>query len=342
MNKKKNYKWSMLLLAAIALLTYYLLMREYSLRDTLDAIGRADVRILLAGLLLPLIYLLGEAEGIRRSVTTFGYRARFGPCLKYSVIGHYYSSITPFATGGQPVQMYYMDADGIPVAVSGMTFMLIAVMFKANLLIFGLLLVALKAELIFTGIPYFNVLFAVGLVFSVGMMILLLTAMFSKSLVFRIAEWVINMGAKLRLIKDSTKTHNKIKRQIKEYNRAAKHLKSNPKLALRIFLTVMVQRAAMFSVAFAVYKALGLQGLSWTDILAIQMATAIACDTLPLPGAVGAAEGIFLSLYGRVYGDELIAPALLLTRGINYYLPMLLCGLLAGYFHVAHIKKNNA
>ena len=33
-------------------------------------------------------------------------------CIQYSFIGFFYSGITPSATGGQPVQLYYMNKDG--------------------------------------------------------------------------------------------------------------------------------------------------------------------------------------------------------------------------------------
>ena len=42
-----------------------------------------------------------------------GYKASTLPrCIQYSFIGFFYSGITPSATGGQPVQLYYMNKDG--------------------------------------------------------------------------------------------------------------------------------------------------------------------------------------------------------------------------------------
>jgi uncharacterized membrane protein YbhN (UPF0104 family) len=40
---------------------------------------------------------------------------------------------------------------------------------------------------------------------------------------------------------------------------------------------------------------------------------------LPLPGAIGASESVFLSLYGAVFGEGLLSTAMLLNRGINFY-----------------------
>lgn len=39
-------------------------------------------------------------------------RKFFDSLYQYSFIGFFYSGITPSATGGQPVQLYYMSKDG--------------------------------------------------------------------------------------------------------------------------------------------------------------------------------------------------------------------------------------
>lgn len=40
---------------------------------------------------------------------------------------------------------------------------------------------------------------------------------------------------------------------------------------------------------------------------------------LPLPGAVGPAEGGFVSAFAAVFGTEMVTPAMLVSRGISFY-----------------------
>ena len=41
---------------------------------------------------------------------------------------------------------------------------------------------------------------------------------------------------------------------------------------------------------------------------------------LPLPGAVGVSETVFLKIYGKAFGENLLKGTMLLTRGITFYL----------------------
>ena len=47
-------------------------------------------------------------------------------CIKYSFVGFFYSGITPSATGGQPMQLYYMQKEGHKVSDSSVVLMTVA------------------------------------------------------------------------------------------------------------------------------------------------------------------------------------------------------------------------
>ena len=50
-------------------------------------------------------------------------------CIQYSYIGFFYSGITPSATGGQPMQLYYMKKDGNELSKSSIVLMTVALLF---------------------------------------------------------------------------------------------------------------------------------------------------------------------------------------------------------------------
>ena len=65
-------------------------------------------------------YLLGSLEG----------KTPLFSCIKYSFVGFFYSGITPSATGGQPMQLYYMQKEGHKVSDSSVVLMKVAVVYK--------------------------------------------------------------------------------------------------------------------------------------------------------------------------------------------------------------------
>ena len=48
---------------------------------------------------------------------------------------------------------------------------------------------------------------------------------------------------------------------------------------------------------------------------------------IPSPGSVGVSEGAFIEIFRNVYPEHMLKSATLLNRGINFYVPMLVSGI---------------
>ena len=62
-------------------------------------------------------YIFFDALGIQSALRRQGYRLRFRDTLMVSLRGQYYYYITPGASGGQPMQIYYLRELGVPTGV---------------------------------------------------------------------------------------------------------------------------------------------------------------------------------------------------------------------------------
>lgn len=89
-----------------------------------------------------------------------------------------------------------------------------------------------------------------------------------------------------------------------------------------------------------VYRAFGLSGAGLWEIFSLQALCAISVNFLPLPGAAGAAESVFLRGFAAVFGAELTAPAMILTRTVNCYLVLAVTGIITAVGHAGVRKKN--
>ena len=63
---------------------------------------------------------------------------------------------------------------------------------------------------------------------------------------------------------------------------------------------------------------------------------------MPLPGAVGISETVSLVLYDAIFGAQYLYPAVILTRGISYYLPLLVSGLVTLGTRVTQLRDGRA
>ena len=59
---------------------------------------------------------------------------------------------------------------------------------------------------------------------------------------------------------------------------------------------------------------------------ALQAMVSLSVGALPLPGAVGVGEGGFLAAFRMLFPSQLLGGAMLLSRGISFYLFVLLTG----------------
>ena len=85
------------------------------------------------------------------------------------------------------------------------------------------------------------------------------------------------------------------------------------------------------------YRAFGLSGTSFFDILFLQAVIAVAVDMLPLPGGMGISETLFLNIFRPVFGS-LLLPGMVLSRGLGYYAELLIS---AAFTVVAQLTIGN-
>ena len=61
---------------------------------------------------------------------------------------------------------------------------------------------------------------------------------------------------------------------------------------------------------------------------------------IPSPGAVGVSEGAFMQIFKTIYPENMISSAVLLNRGINFYLFVIICAIIT-IINQMKMKDNN-
>lgn len=336
---KKNFL-GLLLMAALMAVTGAVLLRGQSAGLLWGYLRQLKPQFLLAGLVLMLGYVGCEALCTHRILGRLGHRVPYHRCLGYSFVGFYVSSITPSATGGQPAQIYYMSRDQIPAAHGTLNMMLIAACYQSASLLWGgavWLLAPSVREIPGSG-------FGLLLAYGAGMMILLTLGMgmvmFLPGVSRRICERLLKMLTALHFVRNPEAVGEKLERQLSEYAKGAAVIKRNPGLALQVLALCVVQLGLLFSVPWVVSLAFGLSGHGWIQVAGIQALLTLAVCNLPLPGAVGAAEGCFVAAFAAIFGSELVTPAMLVSRGISFYAFLLISFVVAVVVHLRSVRRS--
>ncbi len=315
--------------------TMYFLLRDQEISELWNCIISANKFYLFIGLFLMFIFVSSESIIIHYLMNSLSYAVKLIQCLKYSFVGFFVSLITPSSTGGQPAQVYFMKLDDVSVSVSSLVLLVVTIAYKIALFIVGFIMMFANLAFTLEHIKGIEII----LIWGIGVNIVVITAsllmIFKQSLAKRLIGKCILFLGKLKLLKNHDAKLKKLIISMYRYEQGAKYLRENKLVFFNTIMISVLQRLAYFAVTFVVYKSFGLKGYSALDIMTLQMLITVAVDNLPLPGGLGASEGIFKIFFLEIFTGVYLTAGLLLSRGLNYYLIVLVGGLvtaLAGFF----------
>ncbi|MBR5227475.1 MAG: flippase-like domain-containing protein [Clostridia bacterium] len=342
MKVNKKYVFSIIFFIVMLILTIFILFKDNDIEQIISIAKTVDIKYLGICLLLVIFYLLFEAFYILITFKSLKQKTTLSKCFAYSCVEYYFSAITPSSTGGQPFQSYYMAKDNIPVSKSTIVLLLNTLTFKLILLLLGIVCLVIKPSTILTNGLLFNILFIIGFIINLTVIILCLLVMKSKRKVKKFVVFLINLLAKLHLKKNPEETIKKIDEYMDDFKKGVNYIKTHPIVTLKVLGLTLLQRVSMFSIGFVVYLAFGLTGYSFIEFLTIQVAIAIAIDSLPFPGGMGITEVIMLNIYTGIYGESLLTAAVILTRLFSYYFCLIFSGGISLINHLKTMIKNNS
>ncbi len=311
------------LLLGLGAAVWYFVFRTVSLGELRAALAGARPEALAAAVGAMGLYFLCDACNTARGLRRLGHRPGRLRCLQYAAAGFFFSSITPSSTGGQPMQICYMRKDGVDPAHGALVLLLELACWQAVTAVFGVAGLWLSRG-IFAQLPG-----AMQLLAAAGTALNLLLLAGVLAAVFRPA-WAERAGCRvahrLRRRPRAARFWAGVQTQLKRFSESAPLIRSSPGLLVSMLLTTALQLAALYSVPFWVHRALGLSGWSLPAMAALQAMVSLSVGALPLPGAVGVGEGGFLAVFRMLFPSQLLGGAMLLSRGISFYLFVLLTG----------------
>lgn len=324
--KMKEMLIGLCLVALLAWVTFHFLFKKHSMEILQETFVKADIRYVMLGFLCMLVFISCEAANIRLLMRTFQKKVPVRRSLSYASAGFYFSAITPSATGGQPMQLYYMVRDGFGFAQSSFTLLTMAAVYQMTVLIYGSFMVAANFSFVMAQGTLIRWLLVFGIlvngICSCSILLIILNSLLAE----RAAMGLVRILSGLRIIRNRKKMERKVERLIDEYSRGGAYIRQYPFVIARLFLRVFIQLSALFLVPYFSGLALGIS-VSPGGFLAMQAVLSLAVTAVPLPGSVGASEGSFMALYSSVLGTGQAFTVMALSRGISFYGLLVITGL---------------
>lgn len=321
MKKTIGYALNIMFIILVAYLTIDILFKDEEFETIIADLDKANKLWIAVGLLLTFLFIAGESVIIKYMLGLFKVRIPLLRCIKYSFVGFFYSYITPSSSGGQPAQMYYMKKDGIKLGHSTLIMLIIAIAYKAVLVIGGVVFLLFEHDFIVRNVGDKMWLLILGFILNIVYISGLVLLFFNPLGARKIAIKGVNFLCKIKVLKRKRYDNYiaRIERLKETYMEGAAYVKTHIRAVVNIFIMTFIQRGFLFAVTWVIYKSYGLSGVSLIEIITLQTMLAIAVEMLPLPGAAGITEACFIVMFAGIFGDELLKSGMLLSRGLTFY-----------------------
>lgn len=319
LRQKSNLKMirNLVFFFLLIIFTFWFIFKDQDLNELVKTIKEADKMYVLFAILLMFCTYLMESINVRSVLVSLGEK-KFSifRALRYTAIGAFFSAITPAATGGQPIEIYYMTKDNIKSHNGTMAMLVQLCGFQISTLTLSMICAILNPSLLKDGIIWFYLL---GLIINGFALIVMLLGIFSNKTIKKLLNIVLK-------IMKSVKTKNydlkkkKLEEGLEQYSKSAEYIKTNKMEFVKAILRVYIQIIIYHSIPYFIYRSFGLSNVNFFKFFTMQAVLYTTVSGIPLPGAIGVSETLFLKLYGSAFGKSLLNGAMLLYRFVSFYL----------------------
>lgn len=295
--------------------TFYILLKDQDFFQMWEILKSVKIQYVLIGIVCILLYVVCEAINIGRTLKSLNEKSNFLRNLKYAFIGFFFSSITPAASGGQPMQIYYMHKDKISISNSTLALLINLSSMQVITISFALISLIFNYQYMNSVLITF---FIIGILLNLSALILLLVGILSK----RATKAIINFALKVMKffkVKNIESKKEKLEKELTKYQDNAVYVKNNKWLIAKTIFTTLIQFTIYYSITYWTYRALGFSEHNIMQIITMQSVLFATVSGIPSPGAVGVTEGAFMEIFRNVYPEKMMRSAVLLNRGINFY-----------------------
>lgn len=310
----------------------------------MDALRRIGPGWIVLCLLAYAAYTLLDALSVHFFLHRQGYAITLRYALFVAITGSYYSNITPGATGGQPMQVYYLKKKGVPIGIGTSALTVKFFSFQFMLALIGTVLWIAYGGYIQARVGSSMWILVIGYVYNALSVCLVVLMAISKRPGWFLLRLGVRLGTKLRLLKDPEGALVKCEDVLETFHSSVMMIARRPVDLLLQLLLGGAQLLSLMAVLFFVYHAFKLTGATYGQLTALNVMLYTSAAYTPLPGASGAQEGVFALYFADVFPDGIRLMALLLWRFFTYYLSLLIGAavtIVHGFRHTRDAKTSS-
>lgn len=327
-SRKKKTVWTLVFFALVGLTLFTVIKQSesFSIAGFVQYVSSASWQWMLMAFASMSGFIIFEGLAILVLARAFGYKRRFMRGLIYSSTDIYFSAITPSATGGQPASAYFMMKDKIPGAVTTIILLINLTLYTTSIIVIGIICFAFRPGMIVGFGMISKCMIAAGFSLQFVLITVFILLVYKEKIVIKIANSGMKVLNKLHLMHNIEKRQAHLREVERQYKECADAIKHHKKSIFIAFICNLLQRISQIMVSVCVFIGVGGSISQAFDAFTAQGYVILGSNSVPIPGAVGAADYLFIDGFKSLVADPISIE--LLSRGISFYCCIIICGII--------------
>lgn len=273
------------------------------------------------------LYWIMDASIIKMISKMVGVEFSLKRSLKFTLIGEYYTEITPYSIGCQPAQVYTMMNYSVPlgkatsIVIDKFVIYQIVVTFYSGIALF------LRHDFVYSVTDAFFGLFIFLMVVHLLGTLVLIVLFLNHRIVDAAAIFIIPILHRLRLIRDVDAVKKKVMAHLKEYADSIDKIRGNWGTLFIVTIMTILQLSFYFSIPYFIFRGFGVESIRLVDVILLLSLLYMIVAATPTPGTIGASEGGFYILFKGMVSPSIMPYATLVWSLISYYFNLIGGGL---------------
>ena len=137
----------------------------------------------------------------------------FIKCIKFAMVGQFFSAVTPFQSGSQPAQLYSMIDNDIPPGPASSVLMIKFIIHQTTITIYSLLIFIIGFNYFNSRISYLMIFCILGFIINTLFAIFAVFFSVNEKVTKKVLLTILKVLSKIKIVKDYEKSYEELPMQ---------------------------------------------------------------------------------------------------------------------------------
>ena len=316
------------IISFIIIIIVTILVLFFSLKDDYSTILNTILNInkiwLLFSFLLLFGYYLFRSICIYKMASKFSNNYKLKNSFRLVLETNFFHAVTPFATGGQPYEIYALSKNDIKVADAISISIGNFIVYQIALVFLGFISIVCNYFLKIVDGSLLKNFIMLGFIINTSVIVILLMISVSKKTDKTIVDFFINILGKIKIIKNPYVMKNKFHNYLLDFNKGSDLLFKDKVEFIKLVLFQLISLISLYLIPLTLFIGIKVYDIKlYQDIITMSYVMLIG-SFVPIPGGTGGLEYGFMTFFGKFIKNSKLNAIMLLWRFITYYFGMIL------------------